>query len=94
MTEQLTAGPGYDYQSDWSSDGRWIAYAKYATDAVGLWALDVTTEHAHRDEGSSRPAPRGDDPEGLYFGNSRVTIVPWPTSLLISTFPPCRRTML
>src|SRR5579864_3089218 len=30
--EQLTAGPGYDYQPDWSPDGRWIIYAKYYND--------------------------------------------------------------
>jgi len=24
--EQLTSGPGYDYQPDWSSDGRWIVF--------------------------------------------------------------------
>src|SRR5579864_8094865 len=27
--DQLTAGPGYDYQPDWSSDGRWIVYSCY-----------------------------------------------------------------
>jgi Tol biopolymer transport system component len=40
--EQLTAGSGYDYQPDWSSDGRWILFARYAHDAVELWSLDVT----------------------------------------------------
>ena len=39
--EQLTAGPGYDYQPDWSSDGRWIVFARYDHDAVELWSLDV-----------------------------------------------------
>jgi len=42
--EQLTAGPGYDYQPDWSSDGRWIVYAKYNKDAVELWVLDLATK--------------------------------------------------
>ena len=42
-TEQLTAGSGYDYQPDWSRDGRWIVYAKYANDAIELWALDIIT---------------------------------------------------
>lgn len=41
MAEQLTAGPGYDYQPDWSSDGRWIVFARYDHDAVELWSLDV-----------------------------------------------------
>ena len=39
--EQLTAGPGYDYQPDWSSDGRWIVFARYDHDAVELWSLDL-----------------------------------------------------
>ena len=47
VAEQLTAGPGYDYQPDWSSDGRWIVYAKYDKDAVELWALDVAHKQSH-----------------------------------------------
>jgi TolB protein len=43
VAEQLTAGPGYDYQPDWSSDGRWVVYASYAKDAVELWALSLET---------------------------------------------------
>lgn len=39
--EQLTAGPGYDYQPDWSSDGRWVVFARYDHDAVELWSLDL-----------------------------------------------------
>jgi TolB protein len=39
--EQLTAGPGYDYQPDWSADGRWIVFARYDHDAVELWSLDM-----------------------------------------------------
>ncbi|MFZ0477925.1 MAG: CehA/McbA family metallohydrolase [Terriglobales bacterium] len=39
--EQLTSGPGYDYQPDWSSDGRWIVFARYDHDAVELWSFDV-----------------------------------------------------
>src|SRR5882724_958660 len=45
--EQLTAGSGYDYQPDWSRDGRWIVYAKYAHDAVEIWALDVNNGETH-----------------------------------------------
>ncbi len=41
VAEQLTAGPGYDYQPDWSSDGRWIVFARYDHDAVELWSLDT-----------------------------------------------------
>lgn len=44
VAEQLTAGPGYDYQPDWSSDGRWVVYTSYAKDAVELWALNVETK--------------------------------------------------
>lgn len=43
VAEQLTAGPGFDYQPDWSHDGRWIVYASYQNDAIELWALDLTT---------------------------------------------------
>ncbi|MGA9528100.1 MAG: CehA/McbA family metallohydrolase [Terriglobales bacterium] len=39
--EQMTSGPGYDYQPDWSSDGRWIVFARYDHDAIELWSLDL-----------------------------------------------------
>src|SRR5438477_9305376 len=45
--EQLTAGPGYDYQPDWSADDRWIIYAKYDHSAVELCAIDLQTKQAH-----------------------------------------------
>lgn len=38
---QITAGPGYDYQPDWSPDGRFIAYASYRDDAVEIRLLDA-----------------------------------------------------
>ena len=41
--QELTAGPGYDYQPDWSPDGRWIVYASYDHNAVDLRALDLQT---------------------------------------------------
>ena len=40
---QITAGPGYDYQPDWSPDGRFIAYASYRDDAVEIRLLDART---------------------------------------------------
>lgn len=40
---QLTNGPGYDHQPDWSPDGRFIAYACYRDDTVELWALELAT---------------------------------------------------
>ena len=39
--EQLTAGPGYDYQPDWSADGRWVVFNRYDHDAVELWVMDL-----------------------------------------------------
>jgi len=40
---QLTDGPGYDYQPDWSPDGRYIVYVIYQNDALELARLDLTT---------------------------------------------------
>jgi len=47
---QLTApvGAAYDYQPDWSADGRWVIYSSYRADAVELWLLDLKS-------GVSRP---------------------------------------
>lgn len=45
---QVTAAVSYDYQPDWSADGRWIVYSSYRDDAVELWALDTAS-------GASRP---------------------------------------
>ena len=41
---QITDGPGYDYQPDWSPDGRRIVYASYRDDAIELRLLDVATD--------------------------------------------------
>jgi TolB protein len=46
--EQLTDGPGYDYQPDCSRDGKWIVYAKYDRDAIELWALNLESNAAHK----------------------------------------------
>ncbi len=43
IAQQITAGPGYDFQPDWSPDGRFIAYASYRDDAVELWLLNLAT---------------------------------------------------
>jgi hypothetical protein len=40
---QLTDGPGYDYQPDWSPDGRRVVYASYRDDAIALRLLDLDT---------------------------------------------------
>jgi len=41
---QLTDGPGYDYQPDWSPDGRRIVYASYRDDAIELRLLDLEAD--------------------------------------------------
>ncbi len=46
--EQLTAGPGYDYEPDCSPDARWVVYASYDKDAIELWALDLETKQTHQ----------------------------------------------
>ncbi len=40
---QLTAGPSYDYQPDWSPDGRTVVFARYARDAIELQLLDLAS---------------------------------------------------
>ncbi len=40
---QLTSGPGYAYQPDWSPDGRHVAFARYVDDAIQLQLLDLST---------------------------------------------------
>src|SRR5476649_1480912 len=40
---ELTNGPGYDYQPDWSPDGRRIAFVRYRNDALELQELDVAS---------------------------------------------------
>ncbi|MGD0179001.1 MAG: CehA/McbA family metallohydrolase [Terriglobales bacterium] len=46
--EQLTAGAGYDYQPDCSSDGRWVVYSSYANDAMEVWALNLETRQTRQ----------------------------------------------
>jgi TolB protein len=38
---QLTGTTAYDYQPDWSPDGRWIVFTRYDGKAMELWALDL-----------------------------------------------------
>jgi Tol biopolymer transport system component len=42
IAQQLTDGPGYDYQPDWSADGKSVVYVSYQKDAMELWLLDLT----------------------------------------------------
>jgi TolB protein len=41
--QQLTDGPGYDYQPDWSPDGKSVIYVSYQKDAMELWLLNLAT---------------------------------------------------
>ncbi len=41
--DELTYGPGYDYQPDWSPDGRFIVFARHHADAIELWRVDVSS---------------------------------------------------
>ena len=45
---QLTDGPGYDYQPDWSPDGSHVVYASYRGNAEELWVVDVATGATHQ----------------------------------------------
>ena len=38
---ELTAGEGYDYQPDWSSDGQWIVFTRYDGRAMELWSFNT-----------------------------------------------------
>jgi TolB protein len=57
---QLTDGPGYDYQPDWSPDGKNIIYVSYQKDAMELWLLDLSTGRAHplTNDGAVNVEPR------------------------------------
>ena len=39
--EQLTAGPGYDYQPDWSADGSFMQLTIAMPSSSGLWTLPI-----------------------------------------------------
>ena len=43
QADELTHGPGYDYQPDWSPDGRHIVFARHDNNAIELWQLDVSS---------------------------------------------------
>jgi Tol biopolymer transport system component len=43
VAEQLTSDSGYDYQPDWSPDGKSVVFARYLHDAIELELLDLTS---------------------------------------------------
>ena len=73
---QLTAGPGYDYQPDWSPDGKTVVFARYHADAIELWTLDVASERQQQltTGGSVNLEPRF-SPDGtkLAFVSTKAT---------------------
>jgi TolB protein len=58
--QQLTDGPGYDYQPDWSPDGKSVVYCSYQKDAMELWLLDLTTGKTEQltEDGAVNVEPR------------------------------------
>lgn len=83
--EQLTDGPGYDYQPDWSPDGRRIVYASYRGKDEELWELDLATGHTHAlvADGAVNVEPRW-SPDGhrlayvstAYHGRFHIFVAP------------------
>jgi TolB protein len=43
LAEELTFGPGYDYQPDWSPDGRFVVFARHQANAIELWRVDLAS---------------------------------------------------
>ena len=46
--EELTHGPGYDYQPDWSPDGSQVVFVRHDQSAVELWLLNLQTRQQTR----------------------------------------------
>jgi TolB protein len=44
VAEQLTGAEGYDYQPDWSPDGKLVVFTRYAGDAMELELLDLASK--------------------------------------------------
>ena len=44
---ELTHAKGYDYQPDWSPDGRHVVFVRYQHDALELWQFDLQSGNEH-----------------------------------------------
>ena len=58
---ELTHGPGYDYQPDWSPDGKRIVFVRHDDNTIELWQLDVSSGKraaAHDDASAVNLEPR------------------------------------
>jgi hypothetical protein len=63
---QVTNGPGYDYQPDWSSDGNHIVFVRYNRDAMELHVLEVESGTIYQltSDGAVNVEPRW-SPDGV-----------------------------
>ena len=76
VATQLTAGPGYDYQPDWSPDGERVVFVRYLDDAMELYVLELDSGEVKplTDGGAVNLEPRW-SPDGarLAFVSTRDT---------------------